>query len=243
VTESEAIERLRAEAHADVERLIAWPPEPPPEAPDVTHPDVDALERLCERTLSRRRSRSPRHAAFLDRDGSLVVERNYLSHPGGLELLPHVPEALRLLASTGHALVVASNQAGVGRGYYPLAAAHATMAELRRVLRQEGVELDAIYFCPHAPDAGCDCRKPATGMLRAAAANLHLARRESVSIGDKASDLGAGRAARTRTVLVRTGYGHEEAGRLAPDAAPDHVADDLLQAARWVVASPSERLD
>jgi D-glycero-D-manno-heptose 1,7-bisphosphate phosphatase len=243
ITEPAVLERLRAEAHDELHRLVAWPEEPAPEAPDVAHPDVDALERLCERTQARRRTRSARRAVFLDRDGTLIAERHYVSRIEDVQLLPGVAEALRLLAASDHALVVVSNQAGVGRGYYPLEAAHATMAELRRRLRREGVELDAIYFCPHPPDAGCECRKPGTLMIREAAANLHLTLRESAIVGDKLTDLAAGWAARTRTVLVRTGYGREEEARLPSEPPPDLVADDLLAAARWLAARPSERSD
>src|SRR5262249_54734610 len=147
---------------------------------------------------------------FLDRDGTLVVERGYLTRVEDLELLPGVPMALRELHEAGYALVVVSNQSGVGRGLFPLSRVHEAMGRLRLLLRREGVELDAIRFCPHRPDAGCACRKPGIELVRAAAADLRLVLRESAMVGDKLLDVETGRAAGTRAVLLRTGYGRDE---------------------------------
>lgn len=223
------------------ERLALWSDEAPMAAPDAAHLDAEILERACERALARARGRAPRPAAFLDRDGTLVVERGYLSDPDGLELLPGVPAALHNLRAAGHALVVISNQSGIGRGRFSAAAAHATMAGLRRRLRAHGVELDAIYFCPHDPGEGCPCRKPGTALLERAADDLQLSLRRSTMIGDRGLDVAAGQRAGGRGVLLRTGYGAEEERR-GPDPAlgpgPDHVADDLAAATRWVLEHP-----
>jgi histidinol-phosphate phosphatase family protein len=183
-------------------------------------------------------NRKSARALFLDRDGTLIVERGYLSDPDGVELLPGVPAALRQLHAAGVALVVVSNQAGVGRGLFPVERAWATMARLRRLLRAEGVELDAIRFCPHAPDAGCHCRKPGPGMLEDACEALHLSPVGSVMAGDRWLDAAAGRAAGGMGVLLRTGYGREEEARIAAGTrpAPDLVLEDLPALAAWVVA-------
>jgi histidinol-phosphate phosphatase family protein len=166
---------------------------------------------------------------FLDRDGTLIVERGYLSDPDGVELLPGVAAALRQLHAAGVAIVVVSNQAGVGRGLFPVERAWATMARLRRLLRAEGVELDAVRFCPHRPDEGCRCRKPGTGMLEDASEALHLSPVGSVMAGDRWLDAAAGRAAGGMGVLLRTGYGREEEAKIAAGEvpAPDLVLDDL----------------
>jgi histidinol-phosphate phosphatase family protein len=191
----------------EFERLLAWSDDPVAAESDPMHADTEILERACERLLARRSGRLLRPAVFLDRDGTLIVEHGYLSDPAGVELLPGVPHALRILRAAGFTLVVVSNQAGVGRGYYPLAAVHATMAGLRRALREHGVEIDAIYFCPHHPDAGCACRKPGTALFVEAARNSSLDLKQSFVIGDKVLDVAAAERAGGRGVLVRTGYG------------------------------------
>ena len=231
---------VRTRPHGlEIERLALWSGEPPPGGPDAGHLDTEVLERACERALARHRARARRAAVFLDRDGTLVVERGYLSDPADLELLPGVPGALQALRSAGFALVVISNQSGVGRGLFPLSRVYEAMARLRRLLREHHVELDAIYFCPHRPGDGCDCRKPAPGLLERAAEDLLLDLTRSTMVGDKLIDPETGKRAGGHGVLLRTGYGRDEERRLIEPAAPrapDHVADDLAEAVRWILA-------
>lgn len=224
----------------DGERVGLWPAVVPPASPDAAHPDTEALERLCERALARQRGSAPRAAVFLDRDGTVVVEHGYLAEAAGIELLPGVAEGLRQLRAAGWALVVVSNQSGVGRGLFPLSRAHEMMARLRLVLRSQGVELDGVYFCPHRPEEGCACRKPGTRLLERAATDHLLSLRRSVMVGDKLLDAQTGRDAGGLGVLVRTGYGREEEARLAGGSGlprPDHVCDGLPQAAAWILAT------
>ena len=184
-----------------------------------------------------------RPAVFLDRDGTLVGEKGYLDDPSGLALLPGVAEALRTLAAAGFALVVVSNQSGVGRGYFPLATAYATMAALRRVLRGHGVELDAIYFCPHRPDERCACRKPGAAMLQQAMRNLRLDLKQSFVVGDKLLDVATAHRVGAHGVLVRTGYGREEESRIDPDPParpPERISDTLAAAAGWIIERRAE---
>lgn len=232
--------QVRGVPGLDGERVGLWPDVPPPDGADAAHPDTEALERLCERALARQRGNTPRAAVFLDRDGTLVAERGYLAEPEGIELLPGVVEGLGQLQAAGWALVVVSNQSGVGRGLFPLSRAHEMMARLRLELRARGVELDGIYFCPHRPEDGCACRKPGTRLLERAAADHLLRLRGSVMVGDKLLDAETGRRAGGRGVLVRTGYGREEEGALAAGKVPlppDHVCDGLPEAAEWILAS------
>ena len=231
-------EAFRDDPHGlELESLALWSDEAPPDEPEAGHPDTEILERACERALARHRSGATRHAVFLDRDGTLVKEIGYLTDPADLELLPGVAEALRLLKAAGFALVVISNQSGVGRGLFPLANVHVAMARLRRLLRAQGVELDGVYFCPHRPEAGCACRKPGTALLERAAEDLHLHVRSSFMVGDKRLDVETGHHAFARGVLLRTGYGRdEERHEGGPDDRPDVVCDDLLEAARWILA-------
>jgi len=220
-----------------LDRVGLWSDGTPAATPVPEHPDCEILERACERIAARQRSSAPRPAVFLDRDGTLIHEVGYLSEARDVKLLAGVPAALARLKGAGYALVVISNQAGVGRGYFTLGAVHAAMAELRRQLRGSGVELDAIYFCPHAPDAGCACRKPGTELLERAADDLAIQLRGSAMVGDKRIDVETGRRAGCRTVLVGTGYGGAEAGEPgAQEMPPDHVAADLEEAAAWLVA-------
>ena len=235
VAGGDALAELR---DVDPEVLRLWSGAEPPESPDAAHPDADVLERACERLASRGRGLGLRPAVFVDRDGTLVVEVGYLANPDDIQLLPGVPAALRELRAAGYALVVVSNQSGVGRGLFPLSRVLEAMARLRRELRAHGVELDAIYFCPHRPDAGCACRKPEPELLKQAAANLRLSLRESAMVGDKRLDAETGRRAGARGVLVRTGYGRDEEQRDTAEGgwpAPHHVANDLAAAVPWLI--------
>jgi histidinol-phosphate phosphatase family protein len=234
VEEGEA-DRLAADPRGLArERIGLWAPVAPGVAEDAAHPDVEVLERACERALARHRGGAARPGVFLDRDGTLVRETGYLSDPEAVELLPGVGRALRNLVEAGVPLVVVSNQSGVGRGMFTAADVHAVMARLRRRLRVHGVEISAIYFCPHRPEEGCPCRKPRSGLLERAAEDLHLSLAGSVMIGDKRIDAAAGRIAGGRGVLVRTGYGREEELRTdAAGPAPDQACDDLGAAVAW----------
>ncbi len=179
-------------------------------------------------------SRSPRRFVLLDRDGTIIVERHYLADPAGVELLPGAAAGLRRLRELGFGLVVVSNQSGVARGYLTLETLERIHARLVELLAAEGVTLDGMYFCPHGPDTGCDCRKPLPGLILRAAADLGFDPRLAVVVGDKPCDVDLGRAVGARSVLVRTGYGREHEG--APGCQPDLVADDLRDVARLLEA-------
>ena len=232
---------LRADPQGlDREQVALWPAGDPPASPDATHPDTEVLERICERALARQRGRAPRPGAFLDRDGTLVVERGYLSDPADLELLPGAAAALHDLKAAGLPLIVISNQSGVGRGRFTLARVYEVMARLRIESRAAGIELDGIYFCPHRPEEGCACRKPGTLLLERAAEDHRLALRDSFMVGDKLLDVETLQRAGGRGVLVRSGYGREEersVGNAAAGRGPDQVCDRLEDASAWIVAT------
>jgi D-glycero-D-manno-heptose 1,7-bisphosphate phosphatase len=185
-----------------------------------------------------------RPAVFIDRDGTLTEEVGYVNHPRRLRLLPRSAEAVRRLNAAGIAAVVATNQAGLARGYFSADVLKAVNDEMLRQLKEAGARLDGLYVCTHHPTEGappyrteCECRKPKAGMLERAARELGLALGASTMIGDKASDLDCGRAVGTRAVLVLTGYGlgDWEYRRQSFRVPPDHVAGDLLDAVEWVL--------
>lgn len=185
-----------------------------------------------------------RPAVFLDRDGTINREVDYLSNPNEFELIPGVPAALRALSAAGYAMVVVTNQSGVARGMLSLETLDAIHARMTRMLAAESVQLDAIESCPHHPDAGeppfradCSCRKPAPGMLLKAAQELDLDLAHSWMVGDSLRDLQAGEAAGTRSILVRTGKGQEqEQSALANGGEALMVEDDLAGAVARILA-------
>lgn len=180
---------------------------------------------------------------FLDRDGTINEEVNYLSQPNQLRLIDGAAEAVKSLNQAGFKVVVVTNQAGVARGYFSEQAVDEIHGALKKILREKGAQIDAVYYCPHHPTAGvgaykidCHCRKPKAGMLERAANELRLDLARSFVVGDKISDLEAGYAVRCRNILVRTGYGLESEKEFSGYAwQPEFVADNLLDAARWIL--------
>jgi len=156
--------------------------------------------------------------------------------------MPGAGEGLRRLGAAGYRLVVVSNQSGVARGYFPEAALAAVEARLRALLAAEGVTLDGFYCCPHLPEGvvkqyavGCDCRKPAPGLLLRAAQEQELDLARSWLVGDILNDVEAGRRAGCRTVLIDNG--NETEWVLSPERRPHLVAAGLAEAARRILAA------
>ncbi len=178
-------------------------------------------------------SRPP--AVLLDRDGTIIVEKEYLADPAGVELLPGAAAGLRAMRDLGCLLAVVTNQSGVGRGYYTLEDMHAVNRRMVELLAREGIALDGIYFCPHAPESGCACRKPQPGLGLQAARELGFDPQDAVIVGDKQADMGLARALGARGILVRTGYGRDEE-RHAAGQENSTVVDDLSGAARMLLS-------
>ncbi|CAG0988567.1 D-glycero-D-manno-heptose 1,7-bisphosphate phosphatase [Geobacteraceae bacterium] len=184
-------------------------------------------------------SEKGRTAVFLDRDGTINVEKEYLHRAEEFEFVPGASEAIRLLKEAGFLVVVVTNQSGVARGYYDEAAVHRLHRFVDQELATVGASVDAYYLCPHHPHHGigpyrteCACRKPLPGMLLSAAADLGIDLSRSWIVGDKAADVEAGLAAGCRTILVRTGYGAAEEHLVPPDVT---VCDDIFAAARAII--------
>jgi len=177
-----------------------------------------------------------RRAVFLDRDGTMIEETDYLSNPDDVKLIPGVVEALKLLRDSGYALVLVTNQSGIARGYYTLEDYQAVASRLDQLLAAEGITLDDSRFCPHHPEftGECTCRKPSTGMHREASELLGLDPSLSFFVGDKIRDLLPALELGGEGILVRTGHGLGEEGSLP---AAFSVVDDILAAARSILIS------
>ncbi len=177
---------------------------------------------------------------FLDRDGTLIEEKNYLSKLEDVAFIRGSEAAIARLNHAGAKVVVISNQSGVGRGYFTEAFVQLTHETLRAQLAQHEAHIDAFYFCPHAPEAECECRKPKLGMLEEAARDFKMELR-GVMIGDRVSDLQTGEHAGLLRVLVKTGYGAKTFAEGKYRA--DLVAEDLSGAVDWILSNAAPRLD
>ncbi|HWY27643.1 MAG TPA: HAD family hydrolase [Candidatus Sulfotelmatobacter sp.] len=182
-------------------------------------------------------------AVFVDRDDTLIVDVGYCKDPDRIQLLPGVVEGLRKLSRAGIAIVVITNQSGIGRGFFTEDDLSAVHARLRTELEASGVTLQAIYYCPHLPEDGCSCRKPRPGLLLKAASEMDLNLKNCFMIGDRKLDLLAGRAAGTHTILVFN-KDRRELTDMEPIA--DFVVKDLVEAANVILnrsKTPSVRED
>ncbi|MDZ4723993.1 MAG: HAD-IIIA family hydrolase [candidate division Zixibacteria bacterium] len=147
---------------------------------------------------------------FIDRDGTLIVNKHYLSDPAQVELENGAVEALHLATQKGYKIVVVSNQSGVARGYFTIENVEAVNDRLRNILASNGITLDGLYYCPHYPSTTsliCDCRKPSAGMAEGAVQELGVELRRSIVIGDTIDDMNFAKVIGARSILVRTGYG------------------------------------
>lgn len=166
-------------------------------------------------------------AIFVDRDDTLMVDVKYCDNPELVQLMPGAAEGLRSLRKAGYKIVVITNQSGVGRGLFSLETLQKVNEKLRSDLRERGADYDALYYCPHTPEDGCDCRKPKPGLLLRAARELGIDLSSSYVIGDRELDIQAGRAAGTRTVLVSNRHMKKN----EPLTRPDLVVGNLSEAA------------
>jgi D-glycero-D-manno-heptose 1,7-bisphosphate phosphatase len=177
---------------------------------------------------------------ILDRDGVLNREAQdggYVLEPAGFLWLPGALEALAMLRRAGVHLSVATNQSGVGRGLMTVAQLEAVHDRMRDEASRHGAALDAVLFCPHAPDDLCACRKPAPGLIHEALARSGIAAAESLVVGDDQRDLEAAARAGVRAALVRTGKGQKTEALLRGTEVPTY--DDLPQLARAILREPT----
>lgn len=183
-----------------------------------------------------------KRGVFLDRDGTLIEEVGYLDRIDRVRLFPYSVDAVRLLNRAGFVVIVATNQAGVARGFFDEAFVEATHRSIAQTLAAGGARVGGFYYCPHHPQAAvesyrqaCDCRKPQPGLLRRAAADHRIDLRQSFVVGDRVHDVAAGAAVGAQGVIVRTGHGDGVEGAGHGAAA---VTDSLIGAVSWILRQP-----
>ena len=177
-------------------------------------------------------------AVFLDRDGTINEEQEYPDRLEQISVFPQAAPAIRRLNEAGLKVVVVTNQSGVARGYFPLAFVQEVQRYLNQHLAAGGARLDGLYVCPHHPEAGCSCRKPKPELLLRAARDLDLDLAHSYLVGDRYQDLETAANAGVKGILVLTGYGRGELefNRDRAGVQPVYVAQDLADAAAWILA-------
>lgn len=186
-------------------------------------------------------------AIFLDRDGTINEEVNYLHRPEDFRFLPGVPQALKMLTDSGFKLIVVTNQAGVARGYYTEEDVKSLHNYVNRLLEPYGTGIHSFYYCPHHPEHGlgqykrdCRCRKPDIGLFLRAEAETPVDKEHSYMIGDKLLDIQAGKRYGIPSILVGTGYGTEHRRQSAGAPYYDYFAENLTAAARWILQREGE---
>jgi D-glycero-D-manno-heptose 1,7-bisphosphate phosphatase len=177
-------------------------------------------------------------AVFLDRDGTINEEMGYINHLSRFRLLPQSVAAIRRLNETGFKVVLVTNQSGAARGYFPAALVDEVHEALKTQLAAGGAHLDGICACLHSPEENCACRKPRPTLILQAAGKLNLDLARSYAVGDRYRDIETAANAGVKGILVLTGYGRGEYHylRAAQRVQPVHVAPDLLEAVKWILA-------
>jgi len=176
-------------------------------------------------------------AVFMDRDGTVSEEVGYMYHAGLYQPFPWAGPAIRKINESGLKAVLITNQSGIGRGYFSESTVDEVHAVLKAELARHNALLDAIYVCPHHPDAGCDCRKPNAGMLLRAGKDMQIDLNRSYVVGDKYVDIELGHRVGATSILVLTGYGREERERYkANPQQPHFVVENLMNAVDGILS-------
>jgi len=183
-------------------------------------------------------------AVFMDRDGTVSEEVGYMRDPEQFRLIPQSAEAIRLINENSLKSIVITNQSGVARGYFSEETVSRVHQKMEKLLSELGAHIDGIYYCPHHPEGivesyrkGCDCRKPASGLLTQASKKHAIDLASSYMVGDKVTDLQLAHGVGARAVLVLTGYGRDELEKIKKLSLkkPEYVACNLLDAVKWII--------
>lgn len=170
-------------------------------------------------------------AIFLDRDGVINIDKEYVHKIKDFELIPKTIDALKIMQDSGYVLIIITNQSGIGRGYYTEKNFQDLNKHMLELFLSKGIKILNVYYCPHSPDEGCSCRKPSTDFIKEAEKEFKIELKKSYVIGDKTSDIEMGKNAGCKTILVKTGKAGED-GR--HDVKPDFIAKDLYVAAKLI---------
>lgn len=183
-------------------------------------------------------------AIFIDRDGTINEQMGYVNHTSRFVMLPRVPEAFRMVNQAGFLAIIVSNQSGVARGYFPIELIYSINSMMKESVGKQGGHIDGIYFCPHYPKGSvqeyameCDCRKPRTGLIERACRDFEIDLMRSYMVGDHYTDMELAERLDIKGILVRTGYGAGVIEYNLPGMAnkPSYIADDLLDAVKWII--------
>lgn len=190
-------------------------------------------------------------AVFLDRDGTIVKELEFIRYPRQVKILPGVITALKQLQQAGYRLIVITNQSCVARGWVTIKELNLVHRHIEQLFQKHGVFIDKIYYCPHHVEGAikrysfkCACRKPAIGMFKQAARELKVRLKKSFMVGDARRDIEAGHKIKARSILVLTGQGKKTLKEQRADkkVRPDFIARNLLQAVPFIIGNPVTKL-
>jgi histidinol-phosphate phosphatase family protein len=148
-------------------------------------------------------------AIFFDRDDTLIIDKNYMFKPDDLEFFPDTISTLKSLQQAGYLLFIVTNQSGVGRGYFSVDQMHEFNNHMLRDLKSKGIEIKELVFCPHAPDDGCDCRKPSPKLINELCQKYNILKSQSFMVGDKVSDVESGKAAGLKSIGINIEADHK----------------------------------
>lgn len=178
-------------------------------------------------------------AVFIDRDGTINRNVEYLSDANKFRMYPGVARGIALLNAKGFKIIVVTNQSGIARGFFSVDDLQKIHWRMTAELAEQGATIDAIYFCPHHPDEGCDCRKPRTALFDKAIKDFEIHPASSFVIGDRMLDVEAGRKVGCKTVLVPEDKERVRREMEASTVAPDFVGEDFSSAVNWILESAS----
>jgi len=187
----------------------------------------------CEPQMAKK----PGFAVFVDRDGTMVLDKHYLADPTRLDIIPTVPEGIKRLNDAGIPVIIVTNQSGVARGIFDEAILELIHQRLLEILEDRGAIVDGLYYCPHMPDAGCDCRKPKPGMLLRAKKEHGFDLRKSYVIGDRMMDIEMAHSVGSIGVLVPEpgDQYHVDSEIEASKEMPDMRKATFIEAVDWVL--------
>ncbi len=180
---------------------------------------------------------------FIDRDGTIIINKHYLADPEGVEVYPTVARGIKLLNEAGFQIIVATNQSGIARGLYThdiLAAIHQRMID---DLQAGGAKVDALYYCPHHPDDHCDCRKPETGLIEKAMSEHDLDMNNSYFVGDRMADVKAGYTMGCKTVLIPEKWDLVMTEMEESDIDPNYLGKEFIEGVLWILDHHAKKND